>query len=370
VTPLGSRVGAIDVMRGLTLALMIIVNMSISEQLSYAPLLHATWHGLTLTDVVFPSFLFVVGSAMAFTIDRYQAAGTRILATKVVSRTAIIFLCGFLLSWFPFVRIDAAGITPIALADARILGVLQRIALCYALAALLIHVAGERGAGAVAVLALLINWWIFAACGDDTLAGSAALRLDRWLLGEAHLYRGEGVPFDPEGVLGTLPATANVLAGYLAGRLVRRLGASHELVARLCVAAAAALVVALAWSMVLPFNKKLWTSSYALVAIGIDLAALGVLVFVVDLRRSERLAGFFAVFGRNTLVIYLFAELLMSVMWLLPVGDQALFMWLYENGFQAWAGDKPGSLLFALALMLLCWWLGRSLDQRGIHIRA
>lgn len=367
---LGPRLRALDVMRGLTLALMIVVNMSISAELSYAPLLHAVWHGLTLTDLVFPTFLFVVGGAMAFTLDRYQAAGTPALAGKVATRTMLIFLCGFLLSWFPFVRIDAAGITPIALADTRILGVLQRIALCYALAALLIHVAGERGAGAIAVLALLLNWWIFAVGGDDTLAGSAALRIDLWALGAQHLYRGEGVPFDPEGLLGTLPATANVLAGYLAGRLVRRLGAGYELVARLCLAAAAALAVALAWSLVLPFNKKLWTSSYALVAIGVDLAVLGVLVFLVDLRHSERLTRFFSVFGRNTLAIYLFAELLMSVMWLLPVGDQPLFMWLYQQGFQGWAGDKPGSLLFALAFMLGCWLLGYTLDKRGIHIRV
>ena len=370
MTPLGSRVRAIDVMRGLTLALMIVVNMSISDQLSYAPLLHAAWHGLTLTDIVFPSFLFVVGSAMAFTIDRYQAAGSRSLAAKVASRTAIIFLCGFLLSWFPFVRIEAAGIAPIPLADARILGVLQRIALCYALATVVVRLGGQRGALLFSLAALLINWWIFAAGGDDTLAGSAALRLDRWLLGEPHLYRGEGVPFDPEGLLGTLPATANVLAGYLAGRLVRRLGAGYELVARLFLASAAAIGLALAWSGVLPFNKKLWTSSYALVTVGIDFAALAVLVFLVDLRRSERLAAFFEIFGRNTLLIYLVAELLMSVMWLLQCGDQALFMCLYHHGFQWWAGDKPGSLLFALVFMLLCWLLGYALDKRGIHIRA
>jgi predicted acyltransferase len=367
---LGRRVRALDVMRGLTLALMIVVNMSISEELSYAPLLHAAWHGLTLTDLVFPSFLFVVGGAMAFTLDRYESAGSAAFLRKVLTRTTIIFACGFLLYWFPFVRMNGGSLELLPLAEARIPGVLQRIALCYALAALLIHVAGERGAGAAAILALLVNWWLFATGGDDTLAGSAALRIDLWAFGASHLYHGEGVPFDPEGLLGTLPATANVIAGFLAGREVRRAGAGHRLVARLLLAAAFIVVLALAWSAVLPFNKKLWTSSYALVAIGIDFAVLAVLVQAVDLGRMHAPAAFFEVFGRNTLVIYLFAEVLMNVMWLLKVGERPLFMWIYDSAFRGWAGDKPGSLAFAVLFMLFCWGFGFLLDRRGIHIRA
>jgi len=370
VNPLGARVRALDVMRGATLALMIVVNMSISDTLSFAPLLHAPWHGLTLTDVVFPTFLFVVGVSLSFALERYQAAGTAVLLRKVALRTSVIFLCGFLLYWFPFVKWDAGTVSMLPLGEARVLGVLQRIALCYALAALIIHFGGGRGLMAFCALALLANWWIFVAFGDDTLVGSAALRLDRWLLGEAHMYHGEGVAFDPEGVLGTLPATVNVLAGYLVGRLVRRLGAGYELIARLFLASAAAIVLALAWSSVLPFNKKLWTSSYVVVTVGIDLAALAVLVYLVDLRRAERVAAFFEVFGRNTLLIYLVAELLMSVMWLLQCGDQPLFMWLYRHGFQWWTGDKPGSLAFALTFMLACWGLGYALDKRGIYVRA
>ena len=133
---LPARQQAIDVMRGLTLALMMVVNMSISETQSYAPLVHALWHGLTLTDLVFPSFLLVVGAAMSFTLDRYQAQGTAVFLAKVGRRTLLIFLCGYLLYWFPFFTHDSAGhLVFKPWSETRIPGVLQRIALTYGFAA-------------------------------------------------------------------------------------------------------------------------------------------------------------------------------------------------------------------------------------------
>jgi predicted acyltransferase len=367
---LPARQTAIDVMRGLTLALMIVVNMSISETQSYAPLLHATWHGLTLTDVVFPSFLFVVGASMAWTLDRYAARGTPALLAKVARRTALIFLAGFLLYWFPFFSVDAAGHWTLRpLAEARIPGVLQRIALCYGIAALVVHFGRERGAWAFGVLALLLHGWALASFGDLTLQGNAVLRLDRWLLGEAHLYKGEGIPFDPEGVLSTLPSVANVLAGYLAAAWLRRKGTGHEAVALLLAAAALAVVVGLAWHGLMPMNKKLWTPAYAVVTSGIAAAVLALLVLAIDLRGWRAGTHFFEVFGRNTLFLYLLAELAMAVLWLTTVDGQATMLWLYEQGFRGWAGDKPGSLLFALAFMLACWAVGWAMDRRGWYVR-
>lgn len=368
--PLPARQQAIDVMRGMTLALMIVVNMSISETQSYAPLLHAAWHGLTLTDVVFPCFLFAVGASMAYTLDRYQAQGQAALLAKVARRTALIFLAGFLLYWFPFFTVDAAGHWALRpLAEARIPGVLQRIALCYGAAALIVHFGGARAAWWFSGVALVLYAWLLATFGDDTLTGNVVLRFDRWLLGEAHLYKGEGIPFDPEGVLSTLPAVVNVLAGYLAASLLRRLGAGHEAVARLLVAASVAIVVALAWHGLQPMNKKLWTSAYALATSGIAVAVLAVLVDVIELRGWRRWTYFFEVFGRNTLFLYLLAEVAMTVLWITEIGGKTAMMWLYERWFSAWAGDKPGSLLFALALMLACWLVGWFMDRRRWYVR-
>lgn len=368
--PLPQRHQAIDVMRGLTVVLMIVVNMSISETQSYAPLLHATWHGLTLTDLVFPSFLFVVGAAMSFSLGRYQAQGTPAFLRKVARRTVLIFGCGVLLYWFPFFTHDAAGALVLRPFETmRFPGVLQRIALGYGIAALVIHWGGVRGALGFAALALAGYWALLAAFGDYTLAGNAVLRLDRWLLGESHLYRGEGIPFDPEGVLSTLPAVVNVLAGWLAGEWVRRHGATDKTVAGLLLAAVGCTVVALAWQPLLPFNKKLWTSSYVLVTTGAALALLAVLIEVIDKRGWRGWTGFFEVFGRNTLFLYLMSELTMAVMWLTQIDGRDTMLWVYEHGFSTWAGDKPGSLVYALVFMLAWWAVGWVMDRRRIYIR-
>ncbi len=367
---LPDRHPAIDVMRGLTLALMIVVNMSLSETEAYAPLLHAAWHGLTLTDLVFPSFLFVVGTAMAFTQERHATQCHGPFLRKVLRRTLLIFLCGWLLYWFPFFTHDASGALVLKpLSGTRIPGVLQRIALCYGLAALVVHFGGVRAAWVCGVAALLGHWAVTAAFGDLTMAGSAALKLDLWLLGANHLYQGEGMPFDPEGVLGTLSALPNVLAGWLAGRWLRERGSTHEAVARLWLAAALAVTVALAWQAFLPFNKKLWTSSYTLVTAGISVALLAFLVDRIQLHGWRRGTHFFEVFGRNTLFLYLSAEVGMAVLWLTEVQGRSTMRWIYETALLPWAGGKPGGLLLALAYTGVIWALGWVMDRRRIYIR-
>lgn len=370
MTALPNRSHAIDAMRGMTVALMIVVNMSINEQYTYAPLLHAAWHGYTLTDLVFPTFMFVSGTALAFTLGRLQAEGTPALVRKVLKRTALIFLAGYLLFWLPYVSLGASGMPTLPPLDhTRIPGVLQRIALGYGGAALILHFFKTRGAIAFSVLALLGYWALLLGLGDLTLAGNAVLKFDLWLFGPNHLYHGEGVAFDPEGLLSTLPAIVNTLAGYFAGRYVIDNGNNDKTLARLLLAGALALGVAMAWSGVLPFNKKLWTSSYALCSVAIDLMVLAWLVYIIDMRGQRRWAGFFEVFGRNTLFIYLLAELGQIMMGRLHWGEYNLFDGLYFHVFRPLAGDKPGSLLYALVYMLLCWGVAWWLDRRRIYIR-
>jgi predicted acyltransferase len=369
MSPSSHRFLAIDVLRGMTLALMIVVNMSISEEKSYGPLLHASWHGITLTDLVFPTFLFIVGAALSFTLDKYQRLGDAALLSKTFTRTALIFLSGYLLYWFPFFGFGESGqLVMLPLEKTRILGVLQRIALCYCAASLILHFGKHKGAAAFGIAALLSHWWVMATFGDYTLTGNAALKLDHLLLGEDHMYRGEGIPFDPEGLLGTLPSVVNVLAGYFAGRFIRERGSNFESIAKLLMVGVVCLAVALSWSGVFPLNKKLWTSSYVVCTIGVDLCVLAILVYLIDLRGLRNWTYFFEVFGKNTLFIYLLAEVLMSISWITHIGDQALFEWIYTNSFQWWAGDKNGSLLFAVAFMLGCWLIGYRMDKKRIYI--
>jgi len=369
-TDLQSRAQAIDVMRGLTLTLMIIVNMSISESLSYAPLLHATWNGLTLTDLVFPNFLFVVGCTLSYTLEKYQSMGNAAVLKKVFSRTALIFLCGYLMYWFPFFEFDHAGhVGLISIANTRILGVLQRIALAYGFATLIIHFWKLKGAVIFCVIALLIYWWIMDSFGDYTMTGNAALKLDKLILGDAHMYHGEGIAFDPEGLLGTLPAIVNVLAGYFAGHFVRLKGKSYETISKLLIWSGICIVVALSWSSVFPLNKKLWTSSYVMCNVGIDLFVLALLIYVIDLLGFKKWTYFFEVFGKNTLFIYLVSEIAGTILWTSHIGKSTGFEWIYYSFFEWWAGDKNGSLLFALIFMLTCWAIGYAMDKKKIYIK-
>jgi predicted acyltransferase len=370
VSGLGNRFLALDVMRGLTLALMIVVNLQIGEGKSYPQLLHAQWDGLTLTDLVFPTFMFVVGTSLSFTLGKYERLGDAAVLRKVLTRTALIFLCGYLLYWFPFFRIDASGHAYLApIAHTRIFGVLQRIALGYGAAALIVHYGGRLGAFGFGVAALLGYWGIMHAFGDYSLAGNAAIKLDKLVLGEAHMYHGEGVAFDPEGILSTLPAIVNVLAGYLAGRFARDSGRSGRTIARLLLAGAVCVLLALWWNTVFPINKKLWTSSYVLCTVGIDLGVLAILVYLIPQSTNRGWTYFFEVFGRNTLVIYLLSEAAEKLLHMARIGPHNLLDWVYLVGFASWAGDKAGSLLYAVAYMLCCWAVAYAMDRKRIYVK-
>ncbi len=361
---------SIDVLRGMTLALMIVVNMSIDAAHSYAPLLHAQWNGLTPTDVVFPTFLFVAGASMSYAMEGLRRLGVGIALQKILRRTALIFLCGYLLYWFPFFHFDDTGrLALLPIGGTRILGVLQRIALDYGLVSLLVLGVGLRGAWVFAVAALLGHWAVLAHFGDYSLQGNAALRLDLFLFGPEHLWHGEGMPFDPEGVLGTLTSAVNMLAGYAAGRYLREYGAGRTSLLRLVALGAVCIALALLWNTVLPINKKLWTSSYVLCTVGIDLWVLALLAGVIDgLRLRGTAMHCFEVFGRNTLFIYLLSEVGQTMLYLIPVGGETAFQWIYRNGFQSWAGDKNGSLLFALAFMALCWLVAWGMDRKRLYV--
>jgi len=365
-----NRFLAIDVMRGLTLALMIVVNLQIGAGKSYSQLLHAQWDGLTLTDLVFPTFMFVVGTSLSFTLGKYELQGEAALLRKVVTRTALIFLCGYLLYWFPFFRIDSAGHAYLApISHTRIFGVLQRIALGYGAAALIVHYGKRAGAVAFGSVALLAYWWLMHACGDYSLAGNAEIRLDKLLLGEGHMYHGEGVAFDPEGILSTLPAIVNVLAGYLAGRFVRDRGANGSTMTKLLLAGAVLIALAVWWNTVFPINKKLWTSSYVLCTVGIDLGVLAALICLVPQGERRRSTYFFEVFGRNTLVVYLLSEAAEKVLHMTHIGSQSVLDWVYSVGFASWSGDKAGSLLYSIAYMLCCWAVAFAMDRKRIYIK-
>lgn len=364
--PMKNRYLSLDVFRGLDIALMIVVNSPGSWATSYAPLLHAEWHGFTLTDLVFPTFLFVVGNAMSFSLPKYGSLGQAAFFKKVIKRSALIFLLGFLMYWFPF--FEGGELKPIA--QTRIFGVLQRIALCYLLASILLHFVRARTAMIWGLALLVAYHLILIGFGDLSLQGNAVLKLDRWLIGPDHMYHGEGIAFDPEGLLSTLPAVVNVIIGYLAGSFVQRKGQNYETVAKLLMVGFLLVVAAFAWDLALPINKKLWTSSFVLLTCGIDLFVLGTLVYILDIKKIKGWAPFFEVFGKNPLFIYLLSEVFVITLFTLSVEGGSLYGWIANHMFISWAGGPMGSLLFALWVMASCWVVGYFMDKRGIYIKV
>ncbi len=374
--PTSQRFLALDVLRGMTVFFMIIVNTPGSWISSWAPLKHAVWHGFTPTDLVFPTFMFVVGNALSFVEKKWKHLSEGQVFRIILKRTLIIFLLGYLMYWFPFVHWNAAReleFNPIS--HTRIMGVLQRIALGYFFAALMIRYLKAATAYRFAVILLLTYWLILLLFGDNAdpfnIVTNAGNRLDLWLLGENHLYHGEGVAFDPEGILSTLPSIANVIFGYAAGKWIAERGKTWEGLTKLLLAGFALIAVALFWHLVFPINKKLWTGSFVLLTVGIDCVLLAALSYVTDFLGRTKWTYFFEVFGKNPLFIYLLSELGATLLWFFPVGEKRvpLYSWLYENIFRH-AGDYLGSFLFALCFTLVCWFVGRILDKKKIYVRV
>ncbi len=418
-----TRFRSLDVFRGATVALMILVNNPGSWNAIYPPLAHAPWHGCTPTDLVFPFFLFAVGNALAFVMPGLLAGPASAFWSKVARRTAVIFLLGLLLNASPFVRWDAAGeLVARDWSALRVMGVLQRIALCFGASAVIVWVC-ERGAASRAIAlghagggsygplwaaaVLLLGYWAmclaWGASGDPySLAGFFGTAVDIRLLGVNHLYKGEGVPFDPEGLASTVPAIAQVLLGWWAGRMViegtapRGTAASVSAqglagptlagtVLHLLLWGVLLLIVAYVWQLEFPLNKKIWTSSYVLHTTGLAMIGLALCIHLIDVRAKPAelwgWARFFEVFGKNPLFVFVLAGLVPRVLALLrwPDGLNAQGLpqwtsplpWIYKTVF-AHIGSDPrlGSFLFAAANLCvyaaLAWWL----DRRRIYIRV
>jgi predicted acyltransferase len=312
---------------------------------------------------------------MSFSLRKYEELGESSFLQKVFKRTLVIFFIGLFLNAFPFFSYTNTGeIKWFDFATLRYLGVLQRIALCYLLASVIIHYLKLNGAIILSVIILLGYWAVMYYFGDPSdpysLTGNAALKLDKLIIGDNHLYRGEGIPFDPEGILSTFPAVVNVIAGYLVGMYIKTKGNTTRTVVMITLAGAACLFISLIWDFGFPINKKIWTSSYVLHTIGWDMIVLAVLLFVIEVYKAKKWAYFFEVFGRNTLFMYIMAGVIIDIFSLIRIEGMGLKGWLYENIFRAFAGDYLGSLLFAIFYMLLIWSIGYVMDRKKVYIKV
>lgn len=365
---------ALDVLRGITIALMIVVNTPGSWETIYAPFRHAAWHGFTLTDLVFPSFLFVIGNAMSFSMRKFEQQDDKVFLKKVFRRTCLIFLIGLFLNSFPFLSREAGELVLFDFSNIRLMGVLQRIALCYCIASLVVYYFKVKGALIFSGTVLLAYWAILYIFGDQaspySLQGNAVLRFDLFLMSPDNLYHGFGIPFDPEGLLSTLPAVVNVIIGYLAGLFIQQGGNRPNTVIKLILAGTVLVASALVWDSFFPINKPLWTSSYVLHSSGLVLLVLAILIWVVEIAGFKKWTYFFEAFGKNPLFIYVLAGVVIKLMSMIRLEGISLNGWVYENFFLTWLQGNNASLLFAVCYMLLMWLIGYGMDKKGIYIKV
>ena len=383
---MNQRYYSLDVFRGATVALMILVNNPGNWSHIYTPFEHAEWHGCTPTDLVFPFFLFAVGNAMAFVIPRFAENGTPYFLRKIFTRTLLIFCIGLFLNWNPFVKWDNDKLIFKAWDTIRIFGVLQRIALCYLFGSLIVHFFKAKAA-ILFSLAILLGYWILCFAlgqpGDPySFTGYFGTAADKAILGENHLYKGEGVPFDPEGISSTIAAIVQVVGGYFAGKYIKQKGKSWDMLSNLFVAGCALVFFGFCWDMVFPINKKIWTSSYVVYTTGLALMVIGVLIYLLEFIEAKGAwSRFFDVFGKNALFIFCFSAFLQRILalfrWVDHVNDQgkpvyiSAFPWFYEHVCKPISSNlKTGSLIYAFFMIAFYWFLVYLLDKKKIYIRV
>ena len=370
------RLIALDVMRGITVAGMILVNNPGSWSYIYAPLRHAEWHGLTPTDLVFPFFMFIMGVSTAISLRRFSFKLSRELAFKILRRTAVIFLIGLLLD-----RIGAfcwgidekswliSGLTSaFDLSNIRVMGVLQRLAICYGCTAVIGALMTRKA------IVWLITTFLFAYSvilllfdGLDFSDGNIIGVIDRAILGANHMYHehagGMTLALDPEGLLSTLPSIAHTLIGFLAGRMILATPDIKNRMLNLLLAGTALMFAGMLLDYGLPINKKIWSPTFVMTTCGMASSLLALIIFVVDVKGYSKWTTCFKVFGINPLFLYIMSDVLAVLIDVTLQG--APFRWFQSFCFS----PEMASMLYAVSFVALNWLIGYPLYRRHIIIK-
>lgn len=387
------RFYSLDVFRGATVCLMILVNNPGNWAHIYPPLDHAPWHGLTPTDLVFPFFLFAVGNALSFVMPRLQAGGDGVFWKKVIKRSLLIYLIGLFLTWWPFFFWKGDHLVFRHWVDpdnpqngVRILGVLARIAIAYFFASIIIYYLKPKGAFLVGLILLLLYWALCFLLGDPgdpySMTGWFGNKVDKAILHIPHMYKGEGVPFDPEGIMSTLGAIVQVIFGYLVGDYIQKKGKNFEMISGLFVAGVVMLLTGFCWDMIFPINKKIWTSSYVIYTTGLAIVTIATMIYMIEIKNVKVwLSKFFDVFGKNALFVFALSAFLPKILWLIriPNGINAAgkpiytdpWHWFYLKVCAKIPGDpRIGSLAFAISFIIFMWAICYWMDKKKIYVKV
>ena len=380
------RYYSLDVFRGATVALMILVNNPGSWGHIFTPLAHASWHGCTPTDLVFPFFLFAVGNALSFVMPKMQNESDAYFWKKVIKRTLLIFGIGLFLNWSPFVKWSDGSLIFKTWENVRILGVLQRIALCYFFASIILYYGKTKIAFVIGML-ILIGYWVanflLGTPGHPySLSGFFGTEIDISLIGVTHIYKGEGVPFDPEGLVSMFPAIVQVILGYLVGEYIQVKGKNYEMLAQLLISGIILVLAGYIWDFSFPINKKIWTSSYVLYTAGLATITLSTLIYLLEFKNAKGAwSKFFDVFGKNPLFIFFMSGFLPRVIalfrWVDHVDEKgekvytSALPWFYQNVCKDLSSDlRIGSFVYAICFITFFAILAYLLDKKKIYIKV
>lgn len=369
--PSPQRFLSLDIFRGITIAFMIMVNNRGPH--SFKEMQHAEWHGFTLTDLVWPSFLFVMGAAMIYAKRKWETMPQKDVIYKIIKRTVLIFLIGYLMNWFPFMKWDSNGeLHLLPISETRILGVLQRIALCYGITALLVYYFSLRTLIILSAITLVGYWLLMARYGNlDSKSANLHSVIDIAVLTPDHMYKLGARGYDPSGILGTFPAVVNTIAGYICANYLSRNPKGFESLAKISMAGFACISIAYLWNLVFPYNKNLWTSSFVMLTVGIDCLIYVCLIYIIDFLGHKKWTRFFDVFGKNPLFIYVFSSCLPGLYNLIPAADgKPMWSHIYRNIFAPAFGDGLlASFLYCCFFMFLCWLMAWWMDRNKIYIK-
>jgi len=369
--PTSNRLLSLDFFRGITIAAMILVNNPGNWSHVYPPLLHAHWHGWTPTDLIFPFFLFIVGVSitLAFAGKKENHVSTRDLHGKIIRRTLILFALGLFLNGFPFFDITTI----------RIPGVLQRIAVCYFVASILFLHSGARIQALCAIVLMLVYWaamqW-FPVPGVGAGSYEKGANFSAWvdsLFLHGHMWS-QSKTWDPEGIFSTLPAISTTLFGVLTGHLLRQEIPAMKKVYWMFVGGGIAIAIGYTWSLWLPINKSLWTSSYALFMSGMAMVVLGVSYYLIDIKGWRRGVKPFCVYGMNAITVFVLSGIVGRLLYLIkwPSGAEVITLkeWVVNTLFLPWLSPVNASLGYALCFVFVSYLAMYYLYKKHIFIKV
>ncbi|MGI8470237.1 MAG: acyltransferase family protein [Pyrinomonadaceae bacterium] len=377
-----NRLLSLDVFRGMSVAGMVLVNNPGTWSAIYPPLEHATWNGWTPTDFVFPFFIFIVGVAITLALGKRVETGgvNRDVYLKIVKRAVVIFLLGTFLATFPFYNFTKESWLDVS--TVRIMGVLQRIAVCYFFSALIFLKTNWKQQAIIAAALLLIYWALMTlinvpGCEVTTFNDKAcnlAAYLDRLILTENHSWRQSKV-FDPEGLLSTIPAIATCLAGVLTGHWLRQKRDDYQKVAALFFFGVCLCAVGWIWNFWFPINKSLWTSSFVVYMTGLALCFLGFCYWLIDIKGYKKWSKPFVIFGMNALVLFVGSGVMARLLGLIKVssaGGKSISLQeaIFNNIFLPFASPINASLAFAICFILVWLFLLWLLYRKKIFIKV